>query len=238
MKQTLDKKKFTKVFKHVIIGTGVDFMRYNVIKDANRIINKSPYLVNNPENHKNKWSQLFENNKPIHLELGTGRGEFIINMAKNNPNINFIGLELYDSQLVKAVDRLRGQNLPNLKLINADARNLDQFFGKEIDTIYLTFSEPWPKKQDEKKRFTHESYLRLYDKIFKKHKHIILKTDNKGLFQYSLESLSQYWYTFEIVSLDLHHDERNIPNIMTDFERNYDKTEKRPIYYLDARFEN
>lgn len=213
-------------------------MRYNVIKDANRIINKSPYLINNPYDYKNKWSLLFENNKPIHLELGMGRGEFIINMAKAYPNINFIGLELYDSQMVKAVDRLRGQNLPNLKLINADARDLDQFFGKEIDTIYLTFSEPWPKKQDEKKRFTHESYLRLYDKIFKKYKHIILKTDNKGLFAYSLESLSNYWYTFKTVSLDLHHDERKIPNIMTDFEKNYDKTEKRPIYYVDAIFED
>ena len=134
-------------------------MRYNVIKDANNIINKSPYLVSNPDAYKNKWSSLFENNKPIHLELGMGRGEFIINMAKAYPNINFIGLELYDSQMVKAVDRLRGQNLPNLKLINADAKDIDKFFGKEIDTIYLTFSEPWPKKQDEKKRFTHESYL-------------------------------------------------------------------------------
>ena len=221
-----------------IIWVGSDYMRYNVVKDANRIIHKSPYLVNNPSDYKNKWASLFQNDKPIHLELGMGRGEFIINMAKKYPNINFIGLELYDSQMVKAVERLKGQDLPNLKLINADAKDLDKIFGKEIDTIYLTFSEPWPKKQDEKKRFTHEVYLRLYDKIFKKHKHIILKTDNKSLFQYSLESLSQYWYTFEIVSLDLHHDERKIPNIMTDFERNYDKTEKRPIYYLDARFED
>ncbi len=212
-------------------------MRYNVIKDASHIINKSPYLVSRPEVYKNKWASFFQNNKPIYLELGTGRGEFIINMAKKYPHINFIGLELYDSQLVKAVERLRGQDLPNLKLINADARDLDKIFGKEIDTIYLTFSEPWPKRQDEKKRFTHETYLRLYDKIFKKHKRIILKTDNKGLFQYSLESLSKYWYTFEVVSLDLHNDERKIPNIMTDFEKNYDKTEKRPIYYLEAKFE-
>ncbi len=212
-------------------------MQYNVIKDADRIINKSPYLVNNPTNYKNKWSILFENKNPIYLELGMGRGEFIINMAKQFANINFIGLELSDSQMVKAVDRLQRTDLPNLKLINADARNIGDFFGKEIDTIYLTFSEPWPKKQDEKKRFTHESYLRLYDKIFKKDKHIILKTDNKGLFAYSLESLSQYWYSFERVSLDLHRDENHIPNIMTDFERQYFK-EGRPIYYLDAVFKN
>lgn len=212
-------------------------MRYNVIKDADKIINKSPYLVANPTGFKNKWASIFQNNNPIHLELGMGRGDFIINMAKTYPNINFIGLELYDSQMVKAVDRLKNMDLPNLKLINADAKEIDQFFGKEITTIYLTFSEPWPKKQDEKRRFTHEVYLRLYDKIFKKDKHIILKTDNKGLFAYSLESLSQYWYSFDRISLDLHHDERTIPNIMTDFERQYFK-EGRPIYYIDAKFNN
>jgi len=166
-----------------------------------------------------------------------GRGDFIINMAKKYPNINFIGLELYASQMVMATERLVRENLPNLRLVNADAHDLDKFFGKEIDTIYLTFSEPWPKKIDEKKRFTHESYLRLYDKIFKKDKHIILKTDNKGLFAYSLETLSQYWYSFERVSLDLHHNEIPIPNIMTDFEKKYYE-EGRPIYYVDAWFKN
>jgi tRNA (guanine-N7-)-methyltransferase len=139
--------------------------------------------------------------------------------------------------MVKAVERLKNTNLTNIKLINGDAKDIDKFFGKEIDTIYLTFSEPWPKKIDERKRFTHESYLKLYDKIFKKHKHIILKTDNKGLFAYSLETLSQYWYSFERVSLDLHHDENKIENTMTDFEKNYYE-EGRPIYYVDARFIN
>lgn len=210
-------------------------MRYNVVKDADKIISKSNYLVDNPENYKNKWSDFFQNKNPIHIELGMGRGDFIINMAKAHPNINYIGIELYASQMVMAVDRLKSLNLPNLKLINMDAHDLDKIFGKEIDTIYLTFSEPWPKKQYEKKRFTHESYLRLYDKIFKRDKHIILKTDNKGLFAYSLESLSQYWYSFERVSLDLHHSEIPIENIMTDFEKQYFK-EGRPIYYVDAKF--
>ena len=211
-------------------------MEYNKIKEADKIIGKSPYLVSIPTKYKNKWSDFFGNKNPIHLELGMGRGDFIINMAKTYPKINFIGLEINDSQMVKAVQRLRNVDLPNLKLINMDARELDKVFGKEIDTIYLTFSEPWPKKIDEKKRFTHFSYLKLYDKIFKKHKHIILKTDNKGLFAYSLETLSQYWYTFEKVSMDLHHDERQIFNIMTDFEKKYFE-EKRPIYYVDARFD-
>ena len=164
-----------------------------------------------------------------------GRGEFIINMAKKYPNINFIGLELDEGQIATAAKKLGDQSLKNLKLIKADARDLDKIFGKEIDTIYLTFSEPWPKKKDANKRFTHESYLRLYDKIFKKHKHIILKTDNKVLFASALESLSGYWYEFVRVSLDLHHDENNIENVMTDFEKQYYK-EGRPIFYVDARF--
>lgn len=212
-------------------------MEYNVIKNADEIIKNSKYLVKNPEKYKNKWSDFFGNKNPIALELGMGRGEFIINMAIKYPNINFIGLELYPSQMVMATEKLQHKNLPNLKLINTDARNIDKIFGKEISTIYLTFSEPWPKKRDEKNRFTHESYLRLYDKIFKKNKHIILKTDNKGLFQYSLETLSQYWYTFDRVSLDLHNDENPIDNVMTDFEKNYQK-DGRPIYYLDASFKN
>ena len=212
-------------------------MRYNVVKNAEKIIENSSYLVKNPESYKGKWSSLFNNNNKICLELGMGRGSFIIQMAKNNSNINYIGLELDKSQTATAINNIKGQNLKNLKIICADARNIINYFGKEIDTIYLTFSEPWPKKQDEKKRFTHESYLKLYDRIFKKDKHIILKTDNKILFASSLESLSNYWYSFNKVSLDLHKDERKIENVMTDFEKQYFK-EHRPVYYVDAFFKN
>lgn len=210
-------------------------MEYNKIKNAEELINNSRYLIKNPENYKNKWHDLFQNHNPIYLELGTGRGDFLFNMAKKYPNINFVGVEINSSQLVRATQILEASNLKNIYLINMDARDLTKIFGKEIDAIYLTFSEPWPKKRDEKNRFTHESYLKIYDQIFKKDKHIILKTDNKGLFAYSLESLSKYWYVFDTVSLDLHNDERNIPNIMTDFEKQYFK-ERRPIYYLDAYF--
>lgn len=213
-------------------------MEYVKIKNANKIVSSSPYVVTNPVEYKNRWSDLFGNTNPIHLELGMGRGEFIINMAKAHPNINFVGLEISDDQLVKAVQKLNNQNLPNLKLINIDAREIDNIFGKEITTIYLTFSEPWPKAHDEKKRFTHVSYLKIYDKIFKKNKHIIMKTDNKGLFQYSLESLSQYWYVFDRVSLDLYNDENQLKgNIMTDWEKKCVQ-DRKVIYYLDAKFIN
>ena len=212
-------------------------MEYNKIYNSLEKINNSKYLIKNPRNYKNKWHDLFQNHNPIYLELGTGRGDFLFNMAKKYPNINFIGIEINSSQLVRATQILENSNLKNIYLINMDARGITQIFGKEIDTIYLTFSEPWPKKRDEKNRFTHESFLKIYDQIFKKDKHIILKTDNASLFTYSLESLSNYWYVFNIVSLNLHNDERNISNIMTDFEKQYFK-EKRPIYYLDAYFKN
>lgn len=212
-------------------------MEYIKIKNADQIVKNSIYTIDNPTAFKGKWKNVFKNNNPIDLELGMGRGDFIIEMAKAYPNRNFIGLEINESQMVNAIKKLEFLKLPNLKLICIDAQKIDQIFNKEIDTIYLTFSEPWPKKIDEKKRFTHINYLKLYDKVFKKKKHIILKTDNKILFAYSLETLSNYWYTFKRVSLDLHNDENKIPNIMTNYEKQYFK-EKRPIFYLDAIFED
>ena len=212
-------------------------MRYNVVKNADNIIKDSDYAIKNPEKYKNKWNQIFGNNNPICLELGMGRGAFIIEMALNNPKVNYIGLELDKSQTATALSKIGNRKIKNLRIICADANNIVDFFGKEIDTIYLTFSEPWPKKQDEKKRFSSINYLKLYDRIFKKNKHIIMKTDNKILFASALESLSSYWYTFDKVSLDLHHDERKIPNLMTDFEVQYYR-EHRNIYYLDASFKN
>ena len=212
-------------------------MRYNVVKNASEIISNSNILVKNPEKYIGKWSEVFNNQNPIMLELGMGRGSMIIQMAMKYPNLNFIGLELDKNQIATALNNAKNYKLNNLRMIEADAKDIANMFKKEINTIYLTFSEPWPKKQDERKRFSHESYLRIYDRVFKKDKHIILKTDNKILFSSSLESLSKYWYSFNRVSLDLHNDERKIENIMTDFEKQYYK-EKRPIYYVDASFKN
>ncbi len=212
-------------------------MEYNVIKDAKSILKNSKYVIENPRQYKNNWYKVFNNKNDICLELGMGRGDFIINMALKNPKINYIGLELNESQTAYAANRLNGKNINNLRLICADANEIGEIFGHEIDTIYLTFSEPWPKPIDEKKRFTHINYLKLYDRIFKKDKHIILKTDNKVLFAYSLETMSSYWYEFKRVSMDLHNDERKIPNIMTDWEQKCFKDRKQ-IYYVDAVFKD
>ena len=212
-------------------------MRLKNVKNAKIIMEQGKYYIDDTSVYKGKWHKYFNNDNPIYIEIGMGKGKFIIQIAKKYPNINFIGLELDINQCATAIRNIRDLKLNNLKMICADAKNIVDYFGKEIDTIYLTFSEPWPKKGDEKKRFTHESYLKLYDRIFKKNKHIILKTDNKILFASAMESLSQYWYSFDKVSLDLHNDERKIDNIMTDFEKQYFK-EKRPIYYVDAFFKN
>lgn len=210
-------------------------MRYNVVKGASSILDNSSYVVKDPFKHKGSWNEVFGNDNPICLELGMGRGSFIIEMAKENPNVNYIGLELDRSQAATAVKNIGSDRIDNLRIVCSHANEVVNMFGKEIDTIYLMFSEPWPKKKDEKRRFTHEGYLKLYDRIFKKHKHIVLKTDNKILFSFSLESLSKYWYVFDKVSLDLHNDERRIKNVLTDFEKHY-KTEDRPIFYVDAYF--
>lgn len=126
-------------------------MRYNIVKDADKILNNSSYLIKNPEKYKGTWKNVFNNNNPICLELGMGRGSFIINMAKTHPNINYIGLEIDKSQTATAISNIGNSKIDNLRMICADAKDIVNFFGKEIDTIYLTFSEPWPKKQDEKK---------------------------------------------------------------------------------------
>ena len=125
-------------------------MRYNVVKNAREIINNSEYLIKNPNSFKNKWNSVFNNNNPICLELGMGRGSFIIEMAKLNPNINYIGIELDQNQIATALKNAEDKRLKNLKMICCDANSIIDIFGREINTIYLTFSEPWPKKQDEK----------------------------------------------------------------------------------------
>jgi len=212
-------------------------MEYIKVKGADTLVEKSNYVIKTPENYVGKWSSVFNNNNPICIEIGMGRGDFILDMAKNNPNRNFIGIEINASQMSMAIKAQDSFKLPNVRFINMDATYLDKVFKKEIDTIYLTFPEPWPKPHNEKNRLTYVSYLKLYDKLFRKDKHIILKTDNKNYFAYSIMSLSQYWYVFNYVSLDLHHEEKKINISLTNYEKQYIK-ENRPIYYLDAKFDD
>lgn len=207
-------------------------MRLRNVKNAVNIVNNSEYIIKNPEEFKGNFKSIFPNSNPIHLEIGMGKGDFIINMAITYPNINFIGMEKYESVMVRAIEKLENVNLPNLKLIRYDATTLDKVFDKEIDTLYLNFSDPWPKARHEKRRLTSPIFLNLYEKIFKNENKIIQKTDNIGLFAYSLETLNNFGYKFEKVSLDLHNED--IPNIKTEYETKFSK-EGIKINYLNAK---
>ena len=169
-------------------------MRLKHIKDADIIIKKSSYLVSNPENYKGKWNEIFNNDNDIFVEIGTGKGKFIISLALENPNINYIGIEKYDTPLVSAVKKLEDINISNLKLICFDASNIENVFDKEISKIYLNFSDPWPKKRHEKRRLTSKNFLNKYYSLFKNKKIIELKTDNDDLYEYSLISFEENGY--------------------------------------------
>ena len=197
-------------------------MRLKNVKNANEIISKSPYIILEPEKYKGIWHTVFDNNNPINIEIGMGKGDFIIGMAKKYPDINFIGIEMFDSVIVRAVQKLEEENLSNLKLIRMDANYINTVFDKEIGIIYLNFSDPWPKKRHYKRRLTSHELLSKYDFIFKDNKVIHQKTDNIGLFSFSIESLSTYGYTLKNVSLDLKNsDFKDI--VLTEYERKFNE---------------
>ena len=206
-------------------------MRLRNVKNAYEIVNNSNYVIKNSEQYIGKYKELFNNDNPINIEIGMGKGDFIIGMAKKYPNINFIGIEKYESVMVRAIEKLENIDLPNLKLIRMDAINIDKVFNKEINTIYLNFSDPWPKKRHAKRRLTSEIFLKLYDKIFISTPHIIQKTDNILLFASSIESLVDYGYKFNKVSLDLEHED--IDNVITEYENKFMSMGTK-INYLDA----
>lgn len=206
-------------------------MRIRNLKNTDELINNSKYLINNYKEYKGKYNKLFNNNNPIHLEIGMGKGNFIIKMALKYPNINFIGLELHTNVIARACKKLENLEINNLKLINANASELNEIFAKEIDLIYLNFSDPWPKKRNIKRRLTSEVFLNIYDSIFKNNKEIKLKTDNTNLFEYSIVSLSNFGYKIQDISLDLAN--TDIDNIETEYESKF-KSKGINILYFDA----
>ena len=207
-------------------------MRVRNVKNKEEIISNSIYTIDNPERYKGKWQTLFNNNNPIYLEIGMGKGKFILENAKNNPNINYIGIEKNGSVLSYAIKKIEEYKLSNLKLICFDANKIDEIFSKDIDLLYLNFSDPWPKNRHEKRRLTSNSFLEKYDKIFKKDRLIEMKTDNQGLFEYSLITLTNNNYKILDISLDLTN-KIDFENIRTEYEEKYILKNNR-IYYLKA----
>lgn len=215
-------------------------MRLRNVKNAREIVDNSPFVVHEPKEFKGRYNEVFGNNNPIELEIGMGKGNFIIDKAMKNPDINFIGVERYESVLCRALEKLEDKQLPNVKIICIDAIELDEVFDKEISTIYLNFSDPWPKKKHEKRRLTSDAFLKVYSKILKPEGIIEFKTDNRGLFEYSIMNMNKNKMNIEYLTLNLHEDidkgklEHEEPNIMTEYETKF--MVNGPIYKLKVRF--
>ncbi|MBQ9314193.1 MAG: tRNA (guanosine(46)-N7)-methyltransferase TrmB [Clostridia bacterium] len=197
-------------------------MRLKKVKGAMEKVESSKYYVNSPTKNKGIWKDVFKNENPIHIEIGMGKGNFIINMAKKHPEINFIGIEMYDSVLVRAIQSLENEKneIVNLKLLLLDAINIDTVFDKEIEVLYLNFSDPWPKAKHAKRRLTSQVFLDKYDTIFKDKNTIIQKTDNIDLFNFSVEMLKEKGYNLIEVTNDLQalNDE---DNVLTEYEAKF-----------------
>lgn len=203
-------------------------MRLRNVKNKKEIMDNSSYLVKNPCEYKGKWKELFGNSNPIYIEIGMGKGKFIIDNALKYPNINFIGIEKYDSVIAKGLQKIP-EGLDNLVMVRWDALYINDIFSKEVDRIYLNFSDPWPKKRHHLRRLSSRVFLEKYEDIFNGKRIIEMRTDNRDLFQYSLVSFSEFGYTLEKVSLDLHNDD--MPEITTEYENKF-SSEGIPIYYV------
>ncbi len=213
-------------------------MRLRNNPKAYEIMNEnSDFVVIEPENLKNNWKDIFDNDRPIQIEIGMGKGDFIFQNACNYPDINFIGIEKYPSVLAAAINKIKQKEkkVTNLRLMRYDAIELEKVFSEnEVDKIFLNFSDPWPKSRHAKRRLTSNKFLDVYRKILVDDGVIEFKTDNRSLFEYSLISLNQYPMDLEYVSLDLHNSPENESNIMTEYERKF--CTKGPIYKLVARY--
>ncbi|MDX8359242.1 tRNA (guanosine(46)-N7)-methyltransferase TrmB [Cytobacillus sp. IB215316] len=193
------------------------------------------FAIQHPENNRGKWHEVFGNKNPIHIEVGTGKGNFITEMAKEHPHINYIGIEVYESVIVSALDKLIEADLPNVKIINANAVDLAELFAKgDIERVYLNFSDPWPKNRHEKRRLTYQSFLQLYENLLVDGGEIHFKTDNQSLFEYSLMSFSKYGLQLTYVSLDLHKSDFE-GNIMTEYEQKFSAKGQR-IYRCEVKY--
>lgn len=198
-------------------------MRLRNIKGAGEVIEANEFVIKNPEEYKGRWNEIFQNNHPIQIEIGMGKGQFIMELARQKKEINFIGIERYSSVLLRALQKHEETELTNLYFLCIDARTLEDIFAPgEVDKIYLNFSDPWPKDRHAKRRLTSREFLTRYDKILKKDGRVEFKTDNRGLFEFSLEEAKEAGWKIQQHTFDLHHDEgMNEGNIMTEYEEKF-----------------
>ena len=210
-------------------------MRLRNVKGSREAIASSQFTINEPEQYKGTWNQVFENNNPIHIEVGMGKGRFITDLAIANPDINYIGIEKYSSVLIRAIEKRREIDIDNLVFIRMDAENIcDVFAPEEIAKIYLNFSDPWPKDRHAKRRLTSKEFFARYNNILKSDGVVEFKTDNRPLFDFSLEQIPEAGWEVIAHTFDLHNSEMNEGNIMTEYEEKFSSM-GNPIHKLIAK---
>ena len=206
-------------------------MRLRNVRGAKEKIESSKYIVLNYKELKGNYKSLFGNDNPIHIEIGMGKGRFIVENAKKYPHINFIGIEKFDSVIVRAIEKIEEEDIPNLRLIRMDAQEIVEVFDKEIETIYLNFSDPWPKVRHAHRRLSSRKFLERYDYLFKGDKRIVMKTDNRHLFEFSVKEFTDYGYTIDNLCLDVYN-ECIIDNIPNEYESKF-SSKGFPIYLIE-----
>ncbi len=206
-------------------------MRLRNVTGSRELIADSRFVVHEPFACKGKWNGIFGNDQPIHIEIGMGKGRFMMDMAAANPNVNYIGIEKYSTVLLRAIQKMEENELPNLRFIRMDAEDICEVFDKgEVAKIYLNFSDPWPKDRHAKRRLPSKQFLERYDTILAKDGRIEFKTDNMDLFDFALSQLEPAGWRLEAMTRDLHHDEKLLAgNIMTEYEEKFSSL-GNPIY--------
>ncbi len=214
-------------------------MRLRNISGSREVIAESPFVVPEAELFEcpGKWSEIFGNNQPIRIEIGMGKGKFIHTMAKEHPEVNYIGIEKYSSVLLRAIQKMEAEELPNLKFIRMDAEDIAKVFAPgEVDRIYLNFSDPWPKDRHAKRRLPSKEFLARYDVILKKDGILEFKTDNRDLFDFAVEELEPAGWNAKVITYDLHHDETLMEgNVMTEYEEKFSSMGNPICKYIICR---
>ena len=212
-------------------------MRLRNITGSREMIAESRFVVHEPQEYKGRWRELFGNDHPLRIEIGMGKGRFIMDLARMHPEINYLGIEKYSSVLLRGIQKMETDPLPNLYFIRMEAEEIADVFGREeVERIYLNFSDPWPKDRHAKRRLPSREFLKRYDEILVRDGVIEFKTDNKDLFRFALEELEPAGWRLLQMTEDLHHDEKMlVGNVMTEYEEKFSAL-GNPIYkYVIAR---
>ncbi|MCI9013847.1 MAG: tRNA (guanosine(46)-N7)-methyltransferase TrmB [Lachnospiraceae bacterium] len=212
-------------------------MRLRNITGSREMIAESRFVVHEPQEYKGRWSELFGNDHPLRIEIGMGKGRFIMDLARMHPEINYVGIEKYSSVLLRGIQKMETDPLPNLYFIRMEAEEIADVFGREeVERIYLNFSDPWPKDRHAKRRLPSREFLKRYDEILVRDGVIEFKTDNEDLFRFALEEVAPAGWQLLQMTEDLHHDEKMLAgNVMTEYEEKFSAL-GNPIYkYVIAR---